>query len=195
MSEPDPNTVAKHLIDLLGGRDSAFQKLDQEYKRLIEAWDQDAQSIGTILRAHLFVEHFLTEYLRAKNPNLGSLDGARLSFAQKLSLVDVDCSEIGDLLPGIRHLNRVRNRIAHSLHADISPDDANVLLTSGLFRAMREASAKGTSRVLSTEPLDVMDDFALHAGNRLQATVSDTSALWAEAIRLAQKEASSSKPD
>ncbi|MGQ3486439.1 hypothetical protein [Roseovarius pacificus] len=170
MATFDPNSIAKNVIDLLGGRDAAFEKLDGEYHRMMAVWDQDAQSIGRILRAHLFVEYFLTEHIRAKNPNLGSLDAARLTFAQKASLLDSKLVTIKDVLPGIRRLNQVRNRLAHSLHADISADDANVLLGCRVFRAMREEGAKRKSQPPSKEPIDVLEAFALYVGSILHAT-------------------------
>jgi hypothetical protein len=187
--ELDPTSVVKHVIELSGGHDAAFEKFDAEYKQLMAVWEQDSHLIGRILRAHLFVEHFLNELLRAKNPDLG-LDKARLSFAQKVSLVGSGSAEIEDLLLGIRRLNAVRNRLAHSLHADLTTEDADVLLNCRYFRALRDEGARTTSRKASTEPIDVVEDFALHVGVRVQSHVSGNAVVWAEAIRLAQEEAS-----
>ena len=137
---PDPTSVAKHLISLSGGPKVAFEKFHTEHKQLLTLWEQNADSIGRILRAHLFVEHFLTEFLQAKNPRLGSPDKARLGFAQKVSLLGTELSEVHDLVPGIRRLNKIRNRVAHSLHADLTTEDTETLLGCGLFRALREES-------------------------------------------------------
>lgn len=183
---PDPTSVAKHMIDLSGGPNVAFEKFDAEHKQLLAMWDQNADSIGRILRAHLFVEHFLTELLQAKNPRLGSLDNARLGFAQKVSLLGTELSEIQDLVPGIRRLNKIRNRVAHSLHANLTAEDAETLLSCGFFRAMREESARVRSQTSSQEPLVVIEDFALHVGARIQSSVSGNAALWSEAFRLAE---------
>lgn len=187
---PDPTSVAKHMINLSGGPNVAFEKFDAEHKQLLDMWNQNADSIGRILRAHLFVEHFLTEFLQAKNPQLGSLDKVRLGFVQKVSLLGTEISEIQDLVPGIRRLNKIRNRVAHSLHADLTGEDAETLLGYGLFRAMRDERARGTSQIPSQEPLVVIEDFALHVGVRIQSSISGTAALWSEAIRLAADEVS-----
>lgn len=195
MTFPDPDSVIRHLIDLLGGPDAAFERLDDEFNRTKAVWDQNSQFIGRILRAHLFVEHFLTEYLRTKSPQLGSLDKARLTFAQKISLLDSGEPNINDLLPGIRRLNQVRNRLAHSLHAGLSADDANVMLGCLPFRFLRIESAKTKLQTPSVEPIDVLEDFAFHAGMRLHTAVSETGAKWAEAIQLAVEEATVSKAD
>ncbi len=195
MSELDPKSVVKHVIELLGGPEVAFEKVDGEFAQMMVLWDQDAPTIGRILRAHLFVEYFLTELLRTKNPQLGSLDNARLTFSQKVSLIDSKSSEIKYLLPGIRRLNQIRNRLAHSLHANLSVDDADALLSCDLFRAMRDESAKRHSRPASAEPLNVYEDFALHVGSTIKSLTSGSAAVWSEAYRLAQAEVSGSKSE
>ena len=68
----DDQRVVSHVINLLGGHDAAFTHFDADLRLLKERWDQDTGTVGRILRAHLFVEHFLTEYLVARNLELGS---------------------------------------------------------------------------------------------------------------------------
>ena len=186
MQTPSPESVARHLIKLLGGHEKAFRLLDADFQEVTRRWAQDTAKIGRILRAHLFVEHFLTEYLQAKNPDLGSLDDARVTFAQKIPLINTDELRIAYLLPGIRRLNTIRNRIAHSLHADVTQDDANVFLQIQLFSALRNESAKRSQRAPSSDPIDIMEEFAVHAGSLLH--LGPTTSLWAEAFRLAQQE-------
>ncbi len=188
----DPTSVVKHVIELSGGHDAFFEKSHAELNRLNAVWKQDSLTIGRILRAHVFVEHFLNELLRAKNPGLGPLDKARLTFAQKVSLVGPESPEVEDLLPGIRRLNQIRNRLAHSLHADLTTEDADVLLNCSLFRAMRDEDARHISEIASTKPIDVVEDFALHVGGRIQSHVSGAAEVWAEAFRLVEEEASNS---
>jgi hypothetical protein len=152
---------------LLGGREKAVQATDADLEELNRRWAQDTGTIGRILRAHLFVEHFLTEYLQAKNPNLGSLDDARVTFAQKVALVDESRQEVAYLLPGIRRLNAIRNRIAHSLRAEVTQDDADAFSRIEPFTALRNALAKGSEHPVSSDPLDILEAFALHAGSSL----------------------------
>ncbi|MGB8985654.1 MAG: hypothetical protein WCC37_03385, partial [Candidatus Sulfotelmatobacter sp.] len=183
MRTPGPETVARHLIDTLGGREKARLALDSEFQRIKDRWEQDTHKIGRILRAHLFVEYFLTEYLYAKNPNLGPSESARLTFSQKVALVDTSKCEIAYLIPGIRHLNIIRNRLAHSLKAEVTRDDANVFKQSHLFTAIRSQLAKEQNRRPSSEPIVVLEEFAMHAGYALQRGPA-TDAM-AEAFRLA----------
>lgn len=179
----DPKVVVNLVIQLMGGRQKAFAAFDKEHARVTAAWDRDTSTIGRILRAHLFVEHFLGEYLSKQNPRLGGLEDARLSFAQKLALVGRGDISVRDLLPGVRHLNAIRNRIAHKLTADVTEQDAMVFLGIALFRAMRDAAnAPGGP---SSKAVDVLEDFARHAGMMFKASASEHAKVWAEAIRRA----------
>lgn len=54
---------------------------------------------------------------------------ARLTFANKLRLLDMQGSQLADARMGILHPNKIRNRIAHRLDAGISADDAAVFLS------------------------------------------------------------------
>lgn len=184
---PDPEAVVRELLDLYGGAEAAWRKFDQDFAQLVAAWEQDTTTIGRILRAHLFVEYFLTEYLAARNPELGSFEEARLSFAQKVALVGTSAGDVSYLLPGIRRLNTIRNRLAHGLHADVSAEDAEVFLGVDLFRAMR--NARHAPQCPSKNPVDVLDEFAQHAGMALHASANPDRALWAEAFRRAERKA------
>jgi hypothetical protein len=179
--EIDHNAVATAAIELFGGRDKARATFESEHAKMQAAWNRDTALIGRILRAHLFVEHFLGEYLSRTNPRLGKLDDARLSFAQKIALVGDDDSIVRALVPGIRHLNVIRNRVAHRLTAAMSNEDSDVFLANSMFRAMRDALCAPSTP--STDPTEVLEDFSRHAGIMLDATSSPDRAIWAEAIQ------------
>lgn len=70
----------------------------------------------SVLKAHLFFEEMLRGYLRRKLPNAAALDGARLSFSQRLalcrSLTPVEQVQ-GWLWTGVEKLNTLRNFLAH----------------------------------------------------------------------------------
>ena len=183
----DPQRVAWHVITLLGGHDAAFAHFDADFRLLNDRWNQDTDSIGRILRAHLFVEHFLTEYLVARNPELGSPEDARLTFAQKLALIGDATGGVAYLIPGIRRLNAIRNRLAHNLAADVTPEDVSVFLGIALFKAMRDELARPNQA--SGDPIDILEDFSRHTGIALHASAIRNDKLWAEAIRLAEAEA------
>jgi hypothetical protein len=161
----DHRDIAKRVIELSGGKQKRNDETDQKFARINEKWDQDVGVIGRILRAHLFVEHFITECLIAFNPALGGLEKARLSFAQKLALIEDYSPETQELAVGIRRLNKIRNQLAHNLEAMLTDQDKESLLSVKTFRALREELAKpGTP---SDNSMDVLEDFAKHVGSRL----------------------------
>jgi hypothetical protein len=182
----DPQRVVSHVIALLGGHEDAFARFDADFRLLNDRWNQNTDVIGRILRAHLFVEHFLTEYLIARNPELGSTEDARLTFAQKLTLIGDASDGVAYLIPGIRRLNTIRNRLAHNLSADVTKDDVNVFLGTTLFKAMRDELAKPNKP--NDDPIAILEDFSRHTGIALYASATQVDKLWAEAVRLAQSE-------
>ncbi|UIF86088.1 hypothetical protein [Cupriavidus sp. UYPR2.512] len=152
--------VASRTLEIMGGREAAITSMEAEFEAMKKRWDQDTDTIGRILRAHLHVEHYLTEHLQTANPNLGEIDSARLSFAQKVELLKSDAGTIDMIVGGVRHLNRIRNRLAHNLSAGVTEDDAGVFLSQEIFAAMRQAKVKDSNIQPSTNPLDVLEDFA-----------------------------------
>ena len=190
MKTPSPEAVVKHVIRLMGGHEKAFQVFDADYRDTTTRWEQDTVAIGRILRAHLFVEHFLTEYLRAGNPELGLLEDARVSFSQKMALVGNMTPSTGYLLPGILRLNSIRNRIAHTLRAEVTDEDVRAFLQIDIFRAMRDESARRRSGTPSMDPIVVLEEFAIHAGISLHASASRQADVWSEAFRAAEEECS-----
>lgn len=125
--------VAMRAFELMGGRDKAFASMEADFDDMKERWNQDTDTIGRILRSHLYLEHYLTEYLQHANPVLGDLDEARLSFNQKVNLLRSDAEMIAMIIGGIRHLNRIRNRLAHNLKASVTEEDANVFLSQSIL--------------------------------------------------------------
>ncbi|MCI2809080.1 hypothetical protein [Eoetvoesiella caeni] len=65
-------------------------------------------------------------------------------------------------------MNKIRNRLAHNLEATVNEEDATVLL-QGMFKAFREAGASGTEKQISTNPIDVLEEFAEFASSMLHA--------------------------
>ncbi|MBX3352986.1 MAG: hypothetical protein KF684_08615 [Phycisphaeraceae bacterium] len=93
---------------------------NKRYGDLINA---DTSGMTVILRSHLIVEHFIDEYLPKAHPGVQDWDAARLTFAQKVAFIDHPRSNLTMVMPGIRALNRARNKIAHTLDAALPPGD------------------------------------------------------------------------
>ena len=94
------------------------------------------------------------------NPRLGSLAEARTTFAQKVALLDVANPDVADMLPGIKRLNAIRNRLAHNLGGQVSDDDARVFLSCERFGALRKV--RSNEQPQTNDPLEILEDFARH---------------------------------
>lgn len=162
--------IAKRIIELSDGKEKLNAEMDKKLALINDKWNQDVEAIGRILRAHLFVEHFVTECLISFNPSLGDFEKARLTFAQKLVLIESHSPELQEIAVGIRRLNKIRNQLAHNLEACVTEQDKEVLLSVKTFRALREALAAPEKP--SENSMDVLEDFAKHVGSRL-ASLAD----------------------
>lgn len=166
MSHPTEQIINK-VIELSGGKDALSKETDAKLAFINQKWDQDVVGIGRILRAHIFVEYFMTKCLQTINPNLGDLDGARVNFSTKLKLLKGYSNHIDMMLPGIRRLNTIRNRMAHSLEANIDDKDIQVILSDKYFKSLREEHAKPGEP--STDRFEIIEDFAKHVGAYLES--------------------------
>jgi hypothetical protein len=177
---PSPEIVVEKTLEILGGKEKAWQKIDSEFFDMQIRWDQDVDVIGRILRSHLYVEHYLTEYLQKANPRLGNLNTVRISFAQKTDLLDPNDSIVKDIIPGVRHLNKIRNRLAHNLSVEITEADVTVFLSNAMFKAFREAGAKPA--LPSSEPMLVLEKFAQYAASTFNHQFSSLSVAFKQAL-------------
>ena len=176
----DPDIYAKVVIARFGGRAPFYEIHERRHRALVEAWEPDSHRIGRVVRSHLFVEHYLSRFLESQSRGWASLESARLSFAQKLSLVRNDHPSLGPLKPGIARLNVIRNRIAHTLKADVREEDLKVFRGIGIFMAMRRAG--GDERIQSNDSLAVLESFAQFAGMLLEAASAPDSPLWSAEV-------------
>ena len=71
LSTIDQQKITARAIELMGGQEAFLRAADQELENIHQKWNQNIELIGRILRAHLFVEHYMTEYLAKTNPRLG----------------------------------------------------------------------------------------------------------------------------
>lgn len=178
---PDMKAIARRTMEIMGGREKAIATMEADFYAMKARWNKDVLTIGRILRAHLHVEYYLTEFLQHINPKLGNLDEARITFNQKVNLLRTDDRTVDYLIPGIRHLNKIRNRLAHNLEATVTDDDATVFL-QGMFKAFRDAGVMGSENQLSTNPIDVLEEFAEFASSMLHAPSGQHSHAFRQAL-------------
>lgn len=182
ITDADRMDAFKRSVELMGGREKYIASVEAEYLTMKERWNKDVTTIGRILRAHLHVEHYLTVYLQHVNPQLGNLDEARTTFNQKVNLLPAQDPRIDFLRAGIKHLNKIRNRLAHNLEATVEEDDKAVFLAPSLFSAFREEGVKGTDRNLASNPIDVLEEFAEFASSMLNGPSTESGKAFAQAL-------------
>lgn len=182
MTSPhDTARVISRTVELLGGPDRAREITDLEFGEMVSRWNQDTDVIGRILRSHLYVEHYLTEFIRHANPRLGSVADARLTFSQKLALLDTRSPAVAELKPGIAQLNKIRNRLAHRLSAAIETADTQVFLSAPMFSSMRFVALGRPPETLT--PIELLEQFALHAASILAGEFSSFSKAFGQALQ------------
>jgi len=96
-----------------------FNVENERYKKMLA---RNHDSIGRILKCHLILENYINRHLEMISPkhNWGK---AHLRFAQKMDLLPNEDLKIGWILPGIREINRARNRFGHNIEATLCLDD------------------------------------------------------------------------
>lgn len=159
--------IINRVIELSGGKAALIEETDKKLDFINDKWGQDVVAIGRILRAHLFVEYFMTKCIQTVNPKLGDLDEARVSFNQKLNLLKGCSKHIDQMIPGIKRLNIIRNRIAHNLTAEITDQDIESIFSDRYFKALREEHAKPNKP--SADKFEIIEDFAKHVGAHLES--------------------------
>lgn len=162
------------MIDAHGGHDEFWAYSNARLAEFNEIWNQDMLKIGRVLRVHLSVEHFLTRYIQYVNPRLGPIE--RMRFADKIKMIGAASPVIGQCISGLKRLNEVRNRIAHNLRVDINQDDVNSFLSVAIFKAMREA--KGDPSKLSTDPLEIYEEFGMFVAGHFFVEIDPKKELW-----------------
>ena len=168
---------AELVVKEVGGGKRLREIVEAEKQEDARLWALCPFTVGRILRAHLYVEYFMEKALARANPRLGSLSEARLTYAQKLGLLDTKGDPLlSSLMPGLTQLNKIRNRLAHSPKEVLSDEDISVFKGIPLFRVLRQANAIATGKEPDDSPVAIVEDFARHAGGFLRLSYNDLGA-------------------
>ncbi len=112
--------IVRKLLHDAARIEADFHEFKASFRQML-AFDRAEQAL--ILQCHLVIEHYITAYLVAANPASPGIGDARLTFAQKLHLVDNPKANFHFLIPGIKAVNSIRNKIAHRLEYLPTPED------------------------------------------------------------------------
>lgn len=123
---------------------------EKNFLGVVPLKDIDFQFIGYLLACHLVIEHYLDEFLTSRAPEL-TWDGPRLTFSQKAALFPHAIFPNGvEVIAGIRHMNALRNKLAHRL--ETKPDEFDYLPFVRLLE-------KAKFPEIPTKPLEILERF------------------------------------
>ena len=110
----------KHLI-------ATSQELDKELSefntKIIQLLNKEADELGRVLKCHLIVEHYLDNYLSEAFPAVDNWSNARLTFSQKLELIQSPQTIFTYSYLPIKNLNSIRNKFSHKLDYSMKSSD------------------------------------------------------------------------
>jgi hypothetical protein len=91
-------------------------------------WDRlsdiDYTTVGYLLCCHLVLENYIEAYIQANVGANLSVENARLTFAQKLSILDSwKLPDRFNFMPSLKHLNSLRNKLGHNIQTTISESE------------------------------------------------------------------------
>jgi len=130
-SEPERPPITAEDLDLLATPDADLRKrvqifsFDEErFKARISVGDKWQQ----LLQAHLYYDHVITQMLVDALVNPDAINASRMSFFQKLQLINALGLLPADLLSSVEFIHGLRNKIAHDLSFEISEKDVRDLV-------------------------------------------------------------------
>lgn len=130
-----PDSILNHLKKDFEINYKNFEKLNEMVSKLFE---KEEGTIGRVLKCHLVIEKYLNDLL---NFHLGpklDLEKVRLSFNQKLFILEGISDEFFIYGKGIREINSLRNRIAHRLDYDINESNLDTCETFAKFLSQNQ---------------------------------------------------------
>lgn len=181
----DPQQFER-LFELFGGRQKFIEEAQKSAQEFRQFWEQDADKIGRVLKAHLVVEHYLTVFLRAANPNLGDIE--RFRFNDKVEMIGGhENLVVLSLKPALKKLNSIRNKMAHRLRFELTDADCEPLRKQPFFSALYplylyKASKTGSPTLNPSDHVEIIEEFSKFAASMLQAGGDPNAHLYKEAF-------------
>lgn len=117
--KPIPEKLLKEAKKWMNDDLEAF---NAEYKQLCE---RDHSFAGRLVKCHLLLEYYLTEYLEAAYPTIPNISDARLTFSQKLNLATYKKTNFFQFIDAIQCLNTLRNKLVHDIRYVPNKNDLN----------------------------------------------------------------------
>ena len=117
-------------IALIGRSRSELEQEANQFSFDVEAFEkrlERGEAWHKVIQAHLYLDHSTTCVLSEALANPDAIRLSRMGFAQKLELIEALALLPNDLISAATAVNRLRNRVAHELHFEISTSDVSDL--------------------------------------------------------------------
>lgn len=119
--------------------------------------DVDVTLLGHMLFCHLIIEHYIEQYLKVEIGEKFSIESARLTFGQKLSLLNAQKLKSFDFRPAVKHLNVLRNRLVHRISNGLNDED---LLPLRVFLKATNETREEVQSISNLEAKELLSRFA-----------------------------------
>ncbi|WP_157469059.1 hypothetical protein [Dyella thiooxydans] len=117
----------------------------------------DFSVIGYLLSCHLILESYIDEYIQAEAGKWLDFSRARLSFSQKISIINFpDIEENLDFMPALAHMNNLRNKLSHNVRYKIS--------TESVLPLIHFLEKSRGSKLENRDPISVIGAFTSFVG-------------------------------
>lgn len=131
----------KYLLDNFKEIENNRDEFNKEISKFLTSQTDD---LGVVLKCHLTIEYYIDKYLAVAYPTIQNWQSTRLSFSQKLELINNSKTPICMYYQGIKSLNNIRNKFSHKLTYKIEKNDFKEIekTMSVWYTAMGETPAK-----------------------------------------------------
>ena len=152
------------------------QHFEHENHIFIGLTSSTHDTLGRVLKCHLIVEHYLDRFL-VSHFGLDNFDNVRLTYAQKAQLLPDRATAAALVKPGIVRLNKIRNKFAHSLGAEITDADLGSIRTVLALDIARPG-------VAFESPVEAIEAFTTVACTFLIVAPPDLQQVFVEAFKV-----------
>lgn len=101
------------------------EKVHPGYEKFMAAAGSNLDEVTMILRTHLLAEYYLNHIIMAQMARGDILTESRISFSQKIIIVEALNVVRKKLIDSLKRLNKVRNDCTHSLDYKITESDVD----------------------------------------------------------------------
>jgi len=101
----------------------AQQQLDAFNAEILALINAKTDWLGSVLKCHLIIEHYMDQYLHMAYPTMVNIRKARLTFSQKLEMINNPQTLSQFYCLSIKSLNSLRNKFAHRISYSVIDED------------------------------------------------------------------------